>query len=157
VPAKPVPQTEEEAAYHAQEYIKEKLTIEELEAEEAQAVANLRQEYADRRKPHEDARNEHFMLAHAWGEANRDGSKTITLTNGRKLEWRMPSSSSLLYAEDQLESIIRSLLRLKNWRKYLKVELRKNNIKADLGQLQKNSSTLRRLLRLDKTEFFRIG
>ena len=156
VPAKPVPQTEEDAAFHAQEYIKEDETVKQLDAEEAQELADVKQKYADRKKPHAEARDEHFKLAHAWGEANRGVRKTITLPNGRKLEWRMPSSQSLVIAEGKLDTILRSLLRLKNWPKYLKVELRKNEVKADLEELQKASSTLRRYLGLNKSEYFRI-
>jgi phage host-nuclease inhibitor protein Gam len=157
VPAKPVPQKEADAAYHAQEYWREKSEVEQLEAECAGEIAAIQQMYADRKEPHADARDEHLRLAHAWGEANRGGRKTIKLSNGRELQWRLPSSPSLDFDEDMLDSIVRALMRLKDWSKYLKIELRKNNVKADLGELHKSSRTLRRLLSLDKTEYFRIS
>ncbi len=156
VPARPVPQTEEEVAYHAQEFVKEDEAVNQLDAEEAQELADVKQKYADRKQPHIEARDQHFKLAHAWGEANRRGRKTIALPNGRQLQWRLPSSSSLIVVEERFESIVRALLRLKNWPKYLKIELRKNNVKADLEELQKSSTSLRRWLGLDKTEYFRI-
>lgn len=156
MPAKPVPQTAEEAAYHAQEYVKEDEMVKQLDAEEAQELADVKQKFADRKKPHIEARGEHFTLAHAWGEANRGDRKTIKLPNSRELQWRMPSSSSLEVAEEKLETVVRALLRLKNGWKYVKFELRKNEIKADLPELQKASSSLRRWLSLDKTEYFRI-
>lgn len=157
VPAKPVPQTEEEAAYHAQEYVKQSETLKKLEAEEARDLASVKQKYADRRKPHVEARKEHFTLVHDWGEANRSGRKTIVLPNGRKLEWRLPSNPTLIIVEGKHASVVGALLRLKNWPKYLKVELKKNEIKADLGDLQKTSRSLRSWLRLDNSEFFRIN
>lgn len=156
VPAKPVPQTEEEAAHHAQEHVNENGVVKRLDAEEAQKIADVKQRYADRKKPHIVARDEHEALAQAWGEANRHGRKTIKLSNGRELQWRLPSSPSLLFDEDKLETIEQLFLKLKDWRKYLRVELRKNNIKADLEGIHKASSGLRHLLHLDKTEFFRI-
>lgn len=156
VPARPLPQTEDEVAYHAQEYVKEDETVKQLDAEEVQELADVKQKYADRKKPHVEARAEHHALAHIWGEANRRGRKTIKLPNGRRLEWRPPSSPSLLVDEEKLEAIVRALLRRKNWPKYLKIELRKNNVKADLGELQKSSSSLRRWLGIDKTDYFRI-
>lgn len=156
MPAKPVPQTEEEAAYHAQEFVQEDEAVKQLEAEEAQEMAAVQQKFADRKKPHIEARDEHFAQAQAWGEAHRGDRKTIKLLNGRELRWRNPSSSSLLFDEAKLETIVRSLMRLKNWPKYLKIDLRRNNIKADLEELHKASSTLRRWLSLDKTEYFRI-
>jgi hypothetical protein len=152
-----VPQTEEEAAYHAHEYVKEDEAVKLLEAEEAQELADVRQRYADRKKPHADARAEHFELAHAWAEANRGNRKTIKLPNGRELQWRLSSSPSLVFDESKLWGIVKELLKLENWSKYLKIELKKNSVKTDLPELHKASGNLRRWLRLNKTEFFRIS
>lgn len=156
VPAKPVPQTDEEAAYHAQEYVKADEAVKQLDAEQAQELAAVQQRYADRKKPLVDAREEHLKLAHAWGEANRAGRKTIKLPNGRELQWRLPSSPTLIVAEEALEKIIRALFRRNNGMKYLKIELRKNEIKADLPELQKGSKNFRTWFRLSSTEYFRI-
>lgn len=157
VPAKPVPQTEDEAAYHAQEYVKQSEKLKKLEAEEAQELADVKQKYTDRKKPHAQARDEHFALAHAWGEANRAGRKTIKLPNGRELQWRLPSSPSLIIVEGKHAAVVQALLRLKNWPKYLKVELKKNEIKADFAELQKTNRGFRSWLRIDKSEYFRIN
>lgn len=156
VPAKPVPQTEEKAAYHAQKYVAADEAVKKLEAEEAQELAGVKQKYADRKKPHAGARDEHFALAQAWGEANRAGRKTIKLPNGRELQWRLPSSPSLIFDEAKLPVIVKALLRLKNGMKYLKIELRRNEIKADLGELQKTARGFRTWFRLSSTEYFRI-
>ena len=156
VAADPVPQSEEEAAYHANEFVKEDAVVHGMEAEEEQELAAVKQKYADLKRPHQEARDRHFRQAHAWGEAHRQGRKTIKLSNGRELQWRLPSSSSLIFDQEKFATIVTILMRLKEWPKYLKVELRKNNIKADLEQLQKANSAFRRLLALDKTEYFRI-
>lgn len=157
VVANPLPQSEEEAAYHAHQYILEVEMVKHLEAEEVQELTGIKQKFADRKKPHIEARDEHFALAHAWGEVNRLGRKTIQLPNGRQLQWRYASSPGLVYVEEKFLTIVRALLRLKNWPKYLKIEFQKNNIKADLEELQRSSGSLRRYVSLDKPEFFRIS
>lgn len=154
IPARPAIQSDKRAGLEAQRYKDLRARIEQIDAEEKAKIAAIRQRYEDRRRPLVVRADEKLSRVQAWGEATRSGRKTIELPNGRKLEWRLPSSPQLMVV-GKIETIVRLLLRLPNWRKYLEVNLKKNNIKADLDEL-KEISGLRRGLRLNNTEYFRI-
>ncbi|HET7528705.1 MAG TPA: host-nuclease inhibitor Gam family protein [Candidatus Saccharimonadales bacterium] len=154
-PAQPAIQSDDEAGREAQEYRELKAQVDQLEADEKAEIAEVRQKYKDRRKPLEEQRDSKFMRVQAWSEATRSGRKTIRFPNGRKAEWRMPSSPRLIVI-GELVAIAKMLLRLENYDKYVKIELKKNNIKADFAELAKKLRGLRKLLSLDDTEYFRI-
>jgi phage host-nuclease inhibitor protein Gam len=155
-PAKPAIQTQEECAIEAQEVVELAAQVERIETERRAAHDTVDQEYAERLQVVKNLLTERLARVHAWAEANRDGRKTIVLPNERRLEWRLPSSPALQFSEEKFASIVRALLRLKNWSKYLKIELRKNEVKADLPELQKKSATMRRWVWLDRTEYFKV-
>jgi phage host-nuclease inhibitor protein Gam len=155
-PAKPAIQSEEECAIEAQEFVELDAQVKRIEAEKKAAHEKIDQEYGERLGPVVAQRDEKFARVQAWGEANRRDRKTIKLLNERKLEWRRASNPSLLWVPEKFMTIVRVLLRLDNWEKYVSIEFRKNNIKADLPELQKKSRSLRRYLGLDKTVYFRI-
>jgi hypothetical protein len=156
VHAKPVPQTLDEAGRHAQQYIILRDQVKEIDRQEKAEIARIKEEAAERRQPLIVQRDEHFAKAHAWAEANRRGRKTIKLPNGRELRWRRPSSPKLIIT-GTIIAIARLLLRLEKWEKYVDIKLKKNNIKADFDELVKTFKGLRRLLRLDDSEYFSIG
>jgi len=155
-PAKPAIQSEEECAIEAQEFIELDAQVKQVETEKKAAHDKIDQEYAERMEPLVAKRDEKFNRVQAWAEANRKDRKTIKLPNGRKLEWRPPSSQGLLWVPEKFMTIVRVLLRLENWEKYVSIEFRKNNVKADLSELQKRSRSLRRYLSLDNAVYFRI-
>lgn len=155
-PARPAIQTEDECAREAQEFIELDAQMKQVEAEKKDAHKAVDEEYGERLAPVINLRAEKFARVQAWAEANRHDRKTIKLLNGRKLEWRPPSNPSLLWAPEKFMTIVRVLLRLENREKYLSIEFKKNNVKADLPELQKKSRSLRRYLSLDGTVYFRI-
>jgi phage host-nuclease inhibitor protein Gam len=154
-PAASAIQSDEEAGCEAQEYLDLDAAIRQLAARERKAVARVRQRYADRRKPLEERRDTRLARVHAWAEATRNGRKTIRFPNGRIAKWRLPSQPKLIVS-GKIETIVRLLLRLPNWRDYVSIELKKGKVKADLPQLRRIPG-LRRALHLDKTEKFGIN
>lgn len=154
-PAQPAIQSDDEAGREAQGYRELKAQVEQLEADEKTEVAEVRQKYKDRRKPLEEQRDTKFKRVQAWSEATRDGRKSIKFPNGRKAEWRLPSSPRLIII-GEVVAIAKILLKLENYDKYVKIELKKNSIKADFAELVKKVRGLRKLLGLDDTEYFRI-
>lgn len=155
-PARPAIQTEEECAIEAQEFVELDTQIKKIELEKKDAHDKVDKEFAERLEPLVAKRDEKFDRVQAWAEPNRNNRKTIKLPNDRLLEWRPPSAQSLIWVPEKFMTIVRVLLRLDNWEKYLTIEFRKNNVKADLPELQKMSRSLRRFLKLDESVYFRI-
>jgi len=100
------------------------------------------------------------FLVQAFADAHRDeltkgGRKSFFFPSGAIGQWGYPQQGTLVVVGN-LGSIARALLRLPNWELFLKIELRKNNIKAHLEELRRVSPTLRKGLREDKQERFMI-
>jgi phage host-nuclease inhibitor protein Gam len=146
----------EEVATEAQEYVELKQQVDAIDREEKQKIKQIKSEMAERRKSLVPRRDELLDRIQAWAETNRAGRKTISLPNGRKLEWRLPSSPRLVVA-GQIIVIARLLLRLENWEKYVEIKLKKSNLKSDLDELHKKLRGLKRLLHRDNTEYFRVN
>lgn|GEM_PF-2309407 len=99
-------------------------------------------------------------LVQAFADAHRDeltksGKKSFLFPSGATGQWAIPSQAALIVG-DNLRAIARALLRLPNWDLFIKIEPRKNNIKAHLEELHRASPTLRRGLRVDRKERFSI-
>jgi len=149
-PSKPAIQSDEECAIEAQEYVELDAEYKLIEAEKKAAHDKVDQDYAERLRPVGERRDEKFERVQAWGEATRDNRKTIKFENGRELRWRTASSAKLIVS-GTLETIIQSLLKRRDWKKYLKVELKKSSLASHPKVVEATDG-----LRLERGEYFTI-
>jgi phage host-nuclease inhibitor protein Gam len=149
-PAKPAIQSGDECAIEAQEFLELNAQVKQIEVERKAAHEKVDQEYDERLRPVVTQRDEKFARVQAWGEANRHDRKTIKLDNGRELRWRTASSAKLIVS-GTLEVIIQSLLKRRDWKKFLKVELKKSSLAAHPKVVDQTEG-----LRLERGEYFSI-
>lgn len=107
----------------------------------------------------ESEREKEQARLRAWADPRRnqlvpdDRKKSFRFECGAVGQWGYPSSASLVVA-GTLETVLKALLRLPNWQKYVEIKLKKTNIKSDLADLHKASRTLRRALHTSREERF---
>jgi phage host-nuclease inhibitor protein Gam len=150
VPAQPAIQSDEEAGCEAQQYLDLKAEVDQLDSEEKDRVAAIKQEYSDRRAPIVAECELKWVRVQTWAESTRGDRKTIRFPNGREARWRTASSAKLIVS-GTLELIIQSLLKRRDWKKFLKVELKKSSLAAHPKVVDQTEG-----LRLERGEYFSI-
>ncbi|MBX4191038.1 host-nuclease inhibitor Gam family protein [Candidatus Saccharibacteria bacterium] len=151
VSAKPAIQSDAQAGIEAQEHLAAKAAIAQIDDAEEAAITALKQQFAKLREPHVAIRDDRFERVQAWAEATRNGRKTIRFPNGREFRWRTASSAKLIIS-GTLETIIQSLLKRRDWKKFLKVELKKSSLAAHPTVVEETDG-----LRLERGEYVSIG
>jgi phage host-nuclease inhibitor protein Gam len=132
---------------------KDRQRLEEIDAESKKLKANISKRDDDNIADQE--------LVQAFSDAHRDEltkggkSKSFRFPSGAVGRWGLPSKAKLIIGKN-LRSVARVLLNLPNWENFVEVRLKKDNIKAHLDELHEASPTLRRELKQEKKERFRI-
>jgi phage host-nuclease inhibitor protein Gam len=129
VPAQAAIQSDEQAGIEAQEYKDAVAAIKQIDDAEEAAIAAVKQQFSHLRSLQEEIRDSRFDRVQAWAEATRGDRKTIKFPNGREFRWRMASSKKVIVS-GTLETIIASLLKRRDWKKFVKVDLKKSSLAA---------------------------
>lgn len=155
IPAKPAIQSDEQAGIEAQEYKYEVAAIKQIDIAEKAALealaAVLKEQFDLLRKPRVEARDERFARVQAWAEATRNGRQTIKFPNGRQFRWRTEPYPKVIVA-GTLVTIIASLIKRPDWKKYLEPKLKKTALAANPQVVDETEG-----LRLEPGEYPSIG
>ena len=155
--AQKVPQTIKEADVVGRRMRRRALRLERSEAQIKELDRRVTKMRASKSALEEEQEQDQELLR-SFADPRRseltDGDKTkfFQLPCGVVCRWGYPSRGTLVW-KGNVRAIVRKLLKLPNWEKYVKIEFRKDNIKADLDELaQKGIKTFSE----EKKERFRV-
>jgi phage host-nuclease inhibitor protein Gam len=156
--AKKVPQTIKQADTVGRRMLRRGARIENLEARIREQDRKLKKMRADK-SVLEDAQGQDQELLRAFADPRRDELtrggkvKNFRLPCGVVCQWGLPARGTLVW-KGNVRAIVRKLLKLPNWEDYVRIEFRRDKIKADIAELADQGI---RNFSEDKQERFRVA
>jgi phage host-nuclease inhibitor protein Gam len=150
-PAKPAIQSDEQAGIEAQEYKDAQSMIEAFNKARKASVEAINKQFDELLVPYQETAEDRFARVQAWAEATRAGRKTVKFPNGRVFRWRTSAYPKLIVA-GTLEDIVKSLMKRRDWKKFVDFKLKKTVLTANPQVVEETDG-----LRLERNVYVSIG